>query len=128
VIDTDSSKDVKPMILACSGGSNVGQLANRAAVDLTVEGFGAMFCLAGIGAHLSKFVKSAQDSPAVIAIDGCPIGCVKELLEHAGITTGAYSVITELGIEKNKNFDLEPEDVAKVIDSVKGSWINRSGS
>jgi uncharacterized metal-binding protein len=37
------------MILACSGGSNVGQLANQAAVELTQEGFGKMFCLAGVG-------------------------------------------------------------------------------
>jgi len=28
------------MILACSGGSNVGQLSNQAAVELTREGFG----------------------------------------------------------------------------------------
>ena len=39
------------MILACSGGSNVGQLSNQAAIELTHEGFGKMFCLAGIGGH-----------------------------------------------------------------------------
>jgi Uncharacterized conserved protein len=27
------------MLLACSGGSNVGQLSNQAAVELTQEGF-----------------------------------------------------------------------------------------
>jgi uncharacterized metal-binding protein len=37
------------MIPTCSGGSNVGQLSNQAAVELTQEGFGKMFCLAGIG-------------------------------------------------------------------------------
>jgi len=37
------------MILACSGGSNVGQLSNQAAVALTREGFGKMYCLAGVG-------------------------------------------------------------------------------
>ena len=36
------------MILACSGGSNVGQLSNQAVVELTQEGFGKMFFLAGI--------------------------------------------------------------------------------
>ena len=51
------------MILACSGGSNVGQLSNEAAVELTREGFGKMFCLAGIGGHLSGFVQSAKDVP-----------------------------------------------------------------
>lgn len=30
------------MILACSGDSNVGQLSNQAAVELTREGFGKM--------------------------------------------------------------------------------------
>jgi uncharacterized metal-binding protein len=30
------------MILACSGGSNVGQLSNQAAVDLTQEGWPLM--------------------------------------------------------------------------------------
>ena len=44
------------MILACSGGSNVGQLTNQVAVELTKEGWGKMFCLAGIGGHLSGFV------------------------------------------------------------------------
>jgi uncharacterized metal-binding protein len=43
------------MILACSGGSNVGQLSNQAAVDLIREGFSKMFCLAGIGGHLGEW-------------------------------------------------------------------------
>ncbi len=50
---------VDTLILACSGGSNVGQLANQAAVELTQEGFGKLFCLAGVGAQLSGFVQSA---------------------------------------------------------------------
>ncbi len=51
------------MILACAGGSNVGQLSNRAAVELTQEEVGKMFCLAGIGGQLSGFVQSAKDEP-----------------------------------------------------------------
>jgi len=66
-----SNKQV--MILACSGASNVGQLSNQAAVELTREGFGKMYCLAGIGAHLSGFVQSAKDVPALVAIDGCQL-------------------------------------------------------
>ena len=59
------------MILACSGGFNVGQLANQAAVELSQEGFGKMFCLAGIGGHLSGVVQSARDVPQMEAIVGC---------------------------------------------------------
>jgi uncharacterized metal-binding protein len=107
------------MILACSGGSNVGQLSNQAAVELTREGFGKMFCLAGIGGRISGFVQSARDVPVMVAIDGCPVGCAKAILEQAGIPLDRYLVLTEEGIEKNKNFDLERADIERVKTAVR---------
>ncbi|MGA8180025.1 MAG: putative zinc-binding protein [Desulfobacterales bacterium] len=110
------------MILACSGGSNVGQLSNQAAIELTQEGFGKMFCLAGIGGQLSGFVRSAKDVPAMVAIDGCEVGCAKAILDHAEIPTKNYLVLTELGIEKNKDFDLKAEDIRKVKAAVRSAF------
>ena len=107
------------MILACSGGSNVGQLSNRAAVELTQEGFGKMYCLAGVGGHLSSFVQSAKDVPQMVAIDGCSVGCAKAILEHAEIPMKNYLVLTDLGIEKDKDFTLTQEDTQKVKDAIK---------
>lgn len=112
------------MILSCSGGSNVGQLSNRAAVELTQEGFGKMFCLAGVGGHLSGFVQSAKDVPAMVAIDGCPVGCARAILEQAQVPLKHYVLITELGIEKNKDFNLKDEDIHKVKDAVRRTYIN----
>lgn len=106
------------MILACSGGSNVGQLSNQAAIELTREGFGKMFCLAGIGGKLSGFVQSAKDVENMVAIDGCPVGCAKAILEQAEVPLKNHLVITELGIEKNKNFTLRAEDIVKVKSAV----------
>ncbi|MDF1592063.1 MAG: putative zinc-binding protein [Desulfobacterales bacterium] len=114
------------MILSCSGGSNVGQLSNRAAVELTLEGFRKMFCLAGVGGHLSGFVQSAKDIPAMVAIDGCPVGCAKAILDHAEIPIKNYVLITDLAIEKNKDFNLKDEDVRKVKDAVRRAYINRT--
>lgn len=102
------------MILSCSGGSNVGQLSNRAAVELTQEGFGKMFCLAGIGGHISGLVQSAKDASQILVIDGCDIGCSKAILENADVPFKNYTVLTELGIQKNKNFNLQREDIEKV--------------
>jgi uncharacterized metal-binding protein len=93
------------MILACSGGSNVGQLSNQAAVELTQEGFGKMFCLAGIGGHLNGFVQSAKDVPQMVAIDGCA-----------------------LGIEKNKDFSLRRADIDKVKGAVKDACSRQQAS
>ena len=59
------------MILSCSGASREGRLSNQATVELTGEGFGVMFCLAGIATGKSGFVQSAKDAEQMIVIDGC---------------------------------------------------------
>ncbi len=107
------------MILACSGGSNVGQLSNQAAVELTREGFGKMFCLAGIGGQLSGFVQSARDIPRMVVIDGCSTGCAKTCLENSNVPLKTYLVLTDLGFEKNKNLELKPEEISKVKEAVR---------
>jgi uncharacterized metal-binding protein len=107
------------MLLSCSGGSNVGQLSNRAAVELTQEGFGRMFCLAGIGGHISGLVQSAKDVEQIIVIDGCGIGCSKAILKNADVPLKNYVVLTELGIGKNKDFNLKQDDVDRVKSAIK---------
>jgi len=107
------------MLLACSGASNLGQLANQVAVELTREGFGKMFCLAGIGAHLSGFVQSAKDVPAMVVIDGCQVACSKKILEHAEIPMKAYVTISDLGIEKTMDTNLKREEIDRVKAAVK---------
>ena len=118
--------DGNVMILACSGGSNVGQLSNQAAVELTREGFGKMYCLAGIGGLLSGFVLSAKDVQALVAIDGCDVGCAKAILEHTEVPLKNYVVITELGIEKNKNFELMSQDILKVKEAIRACCADTS--
>jgi len=108
-----------PLILACSGGSNVGQLTNQAAVELTREGRGKMFCLAGLGADVAgiiKTVREAGETGGVIVLDGCALGCAKGIMERAGLPLGTYLVATDLGIEKVKDAQLvvRQEDVDKL--------------
>ena len=118
---TDKSGQVgnNRMILACSGGSNVGQLANQAAIELTREGFGKMFCLAGIGGQLSGFVQSARDVPVLVAIDGCQVGCARAILKNAQVPLEHYLVITDEGIEKNKDLKLAQTDIELVKSAVR---------
>lgn len=118
--DNYCTTSIPAMILACAGGSNVGQLSNQAAVELTQEGLGKLFCLAGIGAHLSKFVQSAKDIPQLVVIDGCDIGCAKEVLEQAGVPLRGYLVVTDLNIEKNKDLNPLRGEVDRVKQAVRG--------
>ncbi len=113
------------MILACSGGSNVGQLSNQAAVEMTQEGFGKMFCLAGIGGQLSGFVQSAKDVPEMVVIDGCSVGCAKACLENAEVPMQKYLVLTDLDLEKNKDFNLKREEIDRVKQSIRALFSDR---
>jgi uncharacterized metal-binding protein len=122
--DACCAANEKIMLLSCSGGSNVGQLSNRAAVELTREGFGTMYCLAGIGGRLSGFVQSASDVKTLVTIDGCSLGCARAALEGAGVPVREYLVITDLGIEKNKEFSLKQQDIHTVKEAVKETCKN----
>ncbi len=112
----------RPMILACSGGSNVGQLTNQAAVELHREGHGRMFCLAGLGGGVAGLVKAAREAGEVIVLDGCPLGCARASVEQAGVRADRYVLVTDLGIEKVKDAQLllRPEDVERVKQAARG--------
>lgn len=114
-----------PLILACSGGSNVGQITNQAALELTREGRGKMFCLAGLGANIAgiiKTVREAGETGEVIVLDGCALGCAKGIMERAGLPLQTYLVATDLGIEKVKDSQLlvRQEDVDKLKAAATG--------
>ncbi len=104
------------VIFSCSGSSNVGQIANGASIKLTQSGIGKFFCLAGIGGHVSGMIESTKAGKMLVAVDGCPVACAKKTLEHTGFNIDEYVQVTELGIEKNHNLDLNHFDVGKVAD------------
>ena len=106
-------------IFACSGGSNVGQIANKVAIELTKQEVGKMMCTVGIGGRIKGLMKSAEGSERLIAIDGCPLNCTKETLELAGFTPDRHIVISELGIKKSKDLDLKDEEVKEALDKIK---------
>lgn len=112
-------KPTEVLIFPCSGGSNVGQIANEAAKDLTTTGYGKMYCLVGIGGHVSGIIESTKAAKKIIAIDGCPVACAKKTLEHAGFTVNEHVVVTELGIEKVSSFKMNTEQINKVVEKIK---------
>lgn len=107
------------LIFACSGRSNVGQIANQAAVRLDQAGVGRMFCLAGVASHIPGMVASAKAAKFLIALDGCSIGCAKESLNHAGFEPNYYTVVTELEIAKAHHFRISEDEVDQVVQSVR---------
>ena len=105
------------VVLACSGGSNVGQMTNEAAKRLDMMGDGKFFCLAGVGGQISSMVTSVKGADKVLVLDGCPVGCGKKCAELAGVTGYHHLVVTELGIEKKHVYDLSEADLAKTVEA-----------
>jgi len=101
------------LIFACSGAADVGEIADRAARKLTRDGAGRMFCTVGLGGRISGILKTTETADSVLAIDGCPLNCVKSSLEQAGFTAFQHLQLADLGLEKGKSPATE-ESVNKV--------------
>ncbi len=106
-------------IVACSGASNVGQIANQAAIELSKAKVGGFFCVAGVGAHIKGMVKKALDADLIISIDGCPVKCAAKTLQHAEIEPAIQVIVTELGIEKSHEIEVNEKDCAIVVERIK---------
>ena len=91
------------LIFACSGAADVGEIADQAARRLTRAGAGRMFCTAGLGGRISGILKTTEAAEGVLAIDGCPLNCVKSSLEQAGFTAFKHLQLADLGLEKGKS-------------------------
>jgi len=98
-------------ILPCSGGSNCGQIANQAAVNLDTLGVGRIYCLAGIGAHINGMIESVRGAKRIVALDGCQVACAKKTIEHAGLKVTDWICVTDEGISKSHNLLLEQADI-----------------
>ena len=101
------------LIFPCSGGSDVGALADRAARQMTRDGSGKMYCLAGIGGRVPGILASTENAANILAIDGCPLNCAKKTLELAGFSRFEHLGLAEIGFQKGQS-PATPENVAKV--------------
>jgi uncharacterized metal-binding protein len=111
-------------LYACSGGSNVGQMANIVAVELTKKGKGKIMCTVGIGGNVPGIIKSTEGTDKIVAIDGCSLVCAKKSLERAGFTIDKSIVITELGMKKGGKLDLEETEVNEIMAKVETALGN----
>jgi uncharacterized metal-binding protein len=114
---TCCSEGAKTLIVACSGGSNVGQVTNNVMIAMDRNGYGNAFCLAGIGAALSGFIESAKAGRTIL-IDGCPVACGKKAFEKYGIEPARYFVVTELGIAKNHDFSQLERETKEAMNAI----------
>ena len=101
------------LIFPCSGGSDVGALSDLAARQMTRDGTGKMYCLAGIGGQIPGILSTTRDASKILAVDGCPMNCAKKILERAGFSQFEHVCLSDAGFQKGSS-PATPENIAKV--------------
>ena len=109
----------KRLIFCCSGASNVGVLSYLAAIRLAQEGFGNFSCIAGIGGDIPQMIRAAKDAEERTVLDGCPTGCARRIMDSNLIPIDRYVIVTQLGIKKTHDFDVDDSDVDIVAREVR---------
>ena len=105
------------LIFTCSGAADVGELADKAGREMTRKGIGKMYCLAGIGGRISGIVETTKSADRLLAIDGCPVSCVKKMLKNNGFKQFHYLELSSMDFEKGKS-PVTDEAVQKIIKNV----------
>lgn len=89
-----------PLVYSCSGCSNVAQLANSLALRLDRACLAEMSCIAGVGGHVPALVNKAKSGRLIVALDGCPLHCVKGCLAQHGLKADVHLTLSEFGVRK----------------------------
>lgn len=107
-----------PLVYSCSGCSSAAQTANALALRLDREGEAQMSCIAGVGADIPRFVRQASSGRPILALDGCPLACVRESLKRHGVAPDRYLQLSEQGVKKRYGEDPQDVDVARLYPQV----------
>ncbi len=117
-----------PLVYACSGCSSAAQLANHVALQLDRRGVAEMSCVAGVGGDVPSLVKLARSGRPIVALDGCPLACVKSCLARHGIVPDRYHQLQQHGVRKRLHADFDPtqaqEVTARVLDDLRDAPLH----
>ena len=112
------------LIFTCAGAAHCGQVANSAALQLTRDGAGKIFCLAAVSASIPDKMKRARDAAVRVVIDGCDDHCARITMENANLPIDAYMVVTDNGVEKMPEQPRITADATRIADAVSARLGN----
>lgn len=113
-----SSPLTTPIVYACSGSSNTGQMANYLALCLHRARVAKMACLAGIGGRVP--------GRPIVAIDGCERHCAKRCLAHCGIRPDRHYTITDFDIPKRARLEFDESEAAVLFEHIRVALTARA--
>lgn len=104
-----------PLVYSCSGCSSVAQMANYVALQLDKHGVAEMSCIAGVGGDVPHLLKIAKSGRPIVALDGCPLACVKHCLARHGLKADQYHQLNHYGVKKSFHAEFDMEQAGSVL-------------
>ncbi|MCE5296894.1 MAG: putative zinc-binding protein [Euryarchaeota archaeon] len=117
-MDPEQECNCKPqelMIFPCAGACNVGQLANDLTKDMSKKGIGRMACIAAVGSGGMMAINAAKQTKVILAVDGCPVGCAKKILEKNGIVPTVHVLVTDIGMKKTDELSYSEDEMKRMF-------------
>ena len=105
----------QPLVYSCSGCSTAAQLATHVALKLDRRGVAEMLCIAGVGGDVPQLVRLAQSGRPIVALDGCPLVCVKSSLARHGLVPERHYQLHQYGVKKRNHQDFDPAQADAVL-------------
>jgi uncharacterized metal-binding protein len=109
----------KPLVYSCSGCSSAAQLANHVALQLDRRNFAEMSCIAGVGGDVPQLLKIAHSGRPIVALDGCPLVCVRSTLARHGIAADRHFQLQQYGVKRRPHEDFDPEQARQVLQAIE---------
>ncbi len=109
-----AKKDL-PLVYSCSGCSSAAQMTNHLALRLTREGVAEMSCIAGVGGGVPGLVKIARSGRALVALDGCPLECVRHCLGQQDLEPDLAVLLSDHGVSKRAHQDFDPDEAEALL-------------
>ncbi len=108
----------KPLVYSCSGCSSAAQMANYLAIRLDRKGLAEMSCIAGIGGNVKSLVRTAKSGRKLIAIDGCPLACVKACLSNHSLQPDWHIELKGMGVSKKQGEDFNKVEAEEILEKI----------
>lgn len=103
-------------VLACSGCSAAGEIADHTARRLQQLSAAKMSCLAGVGGRIPSIMATVERASDVLMIDGCPLECGASVLQNAGLAHFKHLKLHEFGVRKGDAEMVNETTVARLAD------------
>jgi uncharacterized metal-binding protein len=96
-------------------------MANYVAICLDRSRHAEMSCIAGVGGDVPSLVRLAKSGRPIIAIDGCPLHCVRNCLARHAVQPAMHLTLTKAGIKKRYHAEFSEDEAATVYRGIVSS-------